>query len=336
MDTYDDSDEDEFIADPQFDENGKALSNILKNLEKKGLEVKECTCQGERVQFYKGKDLEKYLKENMKEICEDLNKELNVSINPEKKSAIQQVYSIFYKSGIMHKGIREEGDKKKKIRKLLPYEVLCEVYGCNCAKDHNKEELDHKPKLDENEMIKFDPSYYYIFTIERSKRTIYVYLALVIIAIFLYVLMPIWPYKMKVAVWWISYVLLLVSLGLLIVRLIIYLFFFIFGFDVWLFPDLNDEKKGFFESFYRIFSFEKRNEKWYTILIRVIIATVTAYVSYAVYKNPNLINEAKKIIYEALRDCYIFGEDKFVNSWNTTAISVKNKPRSIQEIDDLI
>ena len=35
--------------------------------------------------------------------------------------------------------------------------------------------------------------------------------------------------------------------------------------------DLNDEKKGFFESFYRVFSCEKRNEKWYTILIRICI-----------------------------------------------------------------
>ncbi len=109
--------------------------------------------------------------------------------------------------------------------------------------------------------------------------------------------MPIWPYKMKIAVWWISYILLLITGGLLIIRFIVYLFFYIFGVDVWIFPDLNDEKLGFFDSFKRVISWEKRNEKWYTILIRIAIALFTGWIAFCVYKNPKLIDDAKKLIY---------------------------------------
>ena len=55
-----------------------------------------------------------------------------------------------------------------------------------------------------------------------------------------------------------------------------------------------------------------------------------------IYKNPKIIQDVKVFFKEAIIDCYIFGKDKFVNSWNTTAVSVKYKPKSIKEIDDII
>ena len=70
--------------------------------------------------------------------------------------------------------------------------------------------------------------------------------------------------------------------------------------------------------------------------IRIAIAVTTGYIAFSIYRNPGLIDDGKKIIYEALKDFYDFGEDKIVNSFNTTAVSLKYKTKSYKEIDDLI
>ena len=111
--------------------------------------------------------------------------------------------------------------------------------------------------------------------------------------------------------------------------------FFIIGYDAWLFPDLNDPKLGVLDSFKRVFTIEKRNEQWYTILIRVIISIVTGYIAFCFYRRPALFEDIKKLVYDALKDFYFYGEDKLVKG-NTTAVSVKYRTRTIQEIDDII
>ena len=315
------------------------LSNIIKFLEKKGMEIKECAYVQSRTEFIKGKILNDFIKENIEEVCKQINKAMNTKINPENPDkAILEIYEQLRSSNIIKKACREEGDKKKNIKRLLPYEEMVLINKCNCGKDHDKEELDHPQKLDLKELFKFDPSYYYVLNIYRSKSMIYIYLALIIFFILMYALMPVWPYCVKVGVWWVSFVLLCVILGIYAVRLIIYVFCFTFGYDVWVFPDIDDNKLGFFESFYRVISVEKRNEEWYTIVIRVFLAILTSYIGFKIYKNPSIVDEAKKLVVDAIRDIYAFGEDKIVNAYNTTAIQLKNKQKvkSLQEIDDLI
>ena len=181
----------------------------------------------------------------------------------------------------------------------------------------------------------FEPSFYYILNINRSKSKIYFYLFLIIFAVLLYVLMPIWPYKMKLAVWWTSYILLLIIIGIYIVRFAVYVFCYIFGYDVWLLPDLDEPKLGFIDSFKRVISVESRKDKWYFIVIRIILAIISGYIGYCVYKNPKLIDDAEQFIVDAIRDIYHYGEDKFVNN-NATAIRLKNKKKyiSLEDLDN--
>lgn len=115
-----------------------------------------------------------------------------------------------------------------------------------------------------------------------------------------------------------------------------YLFFYIFWYDIWLLPDIQDNKLGFFESFYRVITVEKRNESWITIIIRITIAVTTGYIEFSIYRNPRLIDEAKKILSKHLRTFMISERIKRVNSFNTTAVSLKYKTKSYKEIDDLI
>ena len=313
------------------------LSEIIKFLESKGLEIKECIYLTTRTEFVKGKDLKEKLSENLKEVCNKINNSLKMNISPEKPDiAIEEIYKLCKTVDLISKACREDGDKKKHVKKLLPYEQLVLINKCNCGKNHEElDSVDHPQRLDLSELYSFDPSFFYVLNINRSKSKIYFYLFLIIFAILLYVLMPVWPYKMKVAVWWISYVLLLAIIGLYIVRLIIYVFFYIFGFDVWLFPDMDDPKLGVIDSFKRVMSFESRKDKWYFIVIRLILAIISGYVGFCVYKNPKLIDDAQSFVVNIVKDLYHYGEDKFVNN-NSTAVKLKNKKKyiSLEDLDN--
>ena len=313
------------------------LSNVIKFLESKGLEIKECIYYKSRSEYVKGKLLEEKIKENLEEVCKQINKIMKTKISHKKPDeAIQEIYKQFKSVELISKACREDGDKKKNVKRLLPYEELVLLNKCNCGKDHDElENVDHPKKLDLNELYSFDPTFFYILNVNRGKSKIYFYLFLIIIGILLYALMPVWPYKMKVAVWWISYVLLILILSIYVIRLVVYIFCYTFGYDVWILPDMDDPKLGFFESFKRVISAEKRNDKWYFILIRVILAIISGYIGFCVYKNPKLIDDYKKLIFDAIRDLYHYGEDRFVNN-NSTSVRLKNKKKyiSLEDLDN--
>ena len=69
------------------------------------------------------------------------------------------------------------------------------------------------------------------------------------------------------------------------------------------------------------------------IVLRIILASITGYIAFCIYKNPKLIDDAQKLVVDAIRDLYHYGEDKFVNN-NSTAVRLKNKNKYIS-LDDL-
>ena len=313
------------------------LSNVIKFLESKGLEIKECVYNKSRSEFVKGKLFEEKIKENLEEVCKQVNKIMKTEISPTKPDkAIQEIYKQFKSVNLISKACREDGDKKKNVKRLLPYEQLALLFKCNCGKDHEElENPDHQKKLDVDKLFSFEPSFFYVLNVNRGKSKIYFYLILIIIAILMYALMPVWPYQLRVALYWISYVLLCIMIGIYVVKVIVYVFFYTFGYDVLIFPDMDDPKLGFIDSFKRVISVEKRKDKWYFLVLRVILAIITGYIAFCVYKNPKLIDQTQKIIVDAIRDVYHYGEDRFVNN-NSTAISLKNKKKyiSLEDLDN--
>lgn len=313
------------------------LSNVIKFLESKGLEIKECVYNKSRSEFVKGKLFEDKIKENLEEVCKQVNKIMKTEISPTKPDkAIQEIYKQFKSVNLISKACREDGDKKKNVKRLLPYEQLALLFKCNCGKDHDElENPDHQKKLDVDKLFSFEPSFFYVLNVNRGKSKIYFYLILIIIAILMYALMPVWPYQLRVALYWISYVLSCIMIGIYVVKVIVYVFFYTFGYDVLIFPDMDDPKLGFIDSFKRVISVEKRKDKWYFLVLRLILAIITGYIAFCVYRNPKLIDQTQKIIVDAIRDVYHYGEDRFVNN-NSTAISLKNKKKyiSLEDLDN--
>ena len=64
---------------------------------------------------------------------------------------------------------------------------------------------------------------------------------------------PLWPYELKYGAWLVSFSLLVFLLSVIILRLIIYVIFAIFGLSFWVFPNLFGDK-GPIDSFKPLYS----------------------------------------------------------------------------------
>jgi translocation protein SEC62 len=65
-------------------------------------------------------------------------------------------------------------------------------------------------------------------------------MGLIILAIFLLFLYPIWPFSMKFFIFKLSLYLLIAMIGLSVIRLVLYIVLRVFGTSFWIFPNLND------------------------------------------------------------------------------------------------
>ena len=124
--------------------------------------------------------------------------------------------------------------------------------------------------------------------------------------------------------------------GLSTIRYIIFILGYIIGFFFWIFPNLDNPKLGIIDSFKPLLSCKKRSDKWYYIILRVILSIITGYIAFCVYNNPKLIDNAKTIVVDAIRDLYHYGEDQFFNN-NSTALSLKSKKKymPLEELDQI-
>jgi len=68
---------------------------------------------------------------------------------------------------------------------------------------------------------------------------------------------PIWPYFLRVFVWYLSVTFILFVFGLTALRGFMFLCVWIVGWEFWFLPNLFDESLGFFESFVPVYSIEK-------------------------------------------------------------------------------
>merc|ERR1712232_676283 len=78
----------------------------------------------------------------------------------------------------------------------------------------------------------------------------------------------VWPMWAKISSWYLIVIVLFLYLGLLIVRIVIFVFFWIVGFDFWIFPNINDEYCGFLDSFKPLYSWDKRKDDMLMLFVR--------------------------------------------------------------------
>lgn len=112
---------------------------------------------------------------------------------------------------------------------------------------------------------------------------------LVIVLALLLVLFPIWPFTVKYALWWISLVLLVVLVGIIVVRLLLYLLCIIFNYHIWIFPNLFFSS-GFLDSFIPVIEISKGDRSWFNIFLRLFGLSAFILLSLHVYMNPTFFD----------------------------------------------
>jgi hypothetical protein len=145
---------------------------------------------------------------------------------------------MLHSQGLCFKAIKKSDDKKKYPKKLYRFEETSDIEGDDISEG---EEENVKTKNATRKFKELDTSGYYILLLAEPKSQIYFYLIAIVIAIFAYCLLPVWPLQFKILIWWVSYILLIMMLSLIFVRYSLHLFMLIFGKEFWLFPDLFND-----------------------------------------------------------------------------------------------
>ncbi|KAF4713021.1 Translocation protein S62 [Perkinsus olseni] len=140
----------------------------------------------------------------------------------------------------------------------------------------------------------------------------YVLLAVVVTAVLLMCLFPVWPMWAKLAVWYLTVAFSTFMTVLLVIRMICYVALWAFGADFWIFPNLLDEDLGVIESFQPLYSFAYRSDDWLMIVCRVLSVGVIAIAIHQLSQTHSLsdIGEFAKVQF---LDIVEWGENKLQN-----------------------
>jgi hypothetical protein len=116
---------------------------------------------------------------------------------------------------------------------------------------------------------------FYSFNIKKKEKGILYVLGLASLVV-LVILYPMWPYVIKLGVFYILYSLLMILLAINVLRAALWLVFWIFGFRFLLFPRLYDDDAGIIGSFIPFTLFEKiQFSGMGFVLLRIMVAILT-------------------------------------------------------------
>ena len=154
--------------------------------------------------------------------------------------------------------------------------------------------------------------------------------AMVVIICIALCLFPLWPRFAKAGLWYLSVTFLLFLTGFIIIRLILWLIFWLCGYEAWILPNVFDDDLPVNESFTPLFSFEKGGDGEGTARIVVILfigvcgyLVATAPTSFDTY-----VSESKKFTF----DLY---EGKFLSDRSQQAKDNIDKPK-FDTLEDIL
>jgi translocation protein SEC62 len=90
---------------------------------------------------------------------------------------------------------------------------------------------------------------FYMFNLERSYKKLAILLIAVIVIVIAFMLFSIWPLWLKIGIWYVSFYLLVVMVGFILFRALVWFIFFLFGADFWIFPNFFNDTVDFLDSF---------------------------------------------------------------------------------------
>mmetsp|Transcript_90822 Transcript_90822/g.256526 ORF Transcript_90822/g.256526 Transcript_90822/m.256526 type:complete len:338 (+) Transcript_90822:83-1096(+) len=123
---------------------------------------------------------------------------------------------------------------------------------------HRSEKIpDKKGYLKISQKNVFEEKGYYTWMYAGNMMWSNILTGLVIAVVIGFTLLPIWPDVAKKVLWYCSVTFLIFTLSFCLIRFVLFLVLWLFGYEFWIFPRLFDESLSFQDSFKPIYSFEK-------------------------------------------------------------------------------
>ncbi|ORM42183.1 Translocation protein SEC62 [Babesia sp. Xinjiang] len=286
------------MADKNDDVLKKETVALMEALLNGGIKVKSAAEVGKRaVEYTRGDEIAKWILNNKDSVCKLCPRLLaDLDINYDEDEDIMRVCNVLIEAGFMYRA------------QYQPFEGTIEKTSTGSFRRPT-----WPKRLIKTQKQRFDPVGFYIISYEGNQRWNYFMLTAMILGIFSICMFQAWPLALKLAVWYISVVLLAVLVGdysiivnvlqfaLILLRLVLFVCFWFCGYDFWLFPNLFDEDLGVVDSFKPLHSLEYRNDTTYMLCCRVLCSILLAA----------SVNELRKT--HDLRDVGDFARQSFMD-----------------------
>uniref|UniRef100_A0A7S3MZY8 Translocation protein SEC62 n=1 Tax=Strombidium inclinatum TaxID=197538 RepID=A0A7S3MZY8_9SPIT len=189
----------------------------------------------------------------------------------------------------------------------------------------------------------------YLIRVRENKQTQYIYLGLMVVVILALMCFRLWPIWLKKGIWYISFYLLVFLIATAILRLVLWIFLYHFGLEVWLFPnyfiDSNDPR----DSFLPVWSYEVREDSsdFKAIIFRLISGALICYMGYQFTQDEKNMEDLRDLASHGLTDLFEYGQEFMVggnalgdnsqaaNETKTESFTEKYKKELRKDIDDL-
>ena len=267
----------------------------------------------QRVRYIKGKDLKQFFNDNFTDIKDEIKNITKTDIGKEpNKDSLQKFYEINQKRNIFHYLQRIPGDKAKYPKQLLPL----------------------KKGDDKNLEFNFTETGFYSLNIkvEKSKMN-NIYLFLLIVFILFIVMFPIWPLNMKIGVLYFLMSIIIFLIVFLILTILIALVGMLFGYDIYIMPNIDNPKLSWKDRFIKPFYIiEGREDPCWVKAVRIFLIISIVNMGIIAYIYPEIPKESFNMLINGLNNIYKYVRKKIEDfHYQRNDVKVRNK----QYLDDL-
>ena len=288
------------------------LSSFLdKHISNGQLTIKYATLYDlQRIKYVKGKDLKQFFNDNFTDIKDEIKNITKTDIGKEpNKDSLQKFYELNQKRNIFHYLQRIPGDKAKYPKQLLPL----------------------KKGDDKNLEFNFTETGFYSLNIkvEKSKMN-NIYLILLIVSILFIVMFPIWPLNMKIGVLYFLMSIIIFLIVFLVLTIIIAIVGMLFGYDIYIMPNIDNPKLGWKDRFINPFYIiEGREDPCWVKTVRIFLIISIVNIGIIAYMYPSIPRESFNMIINGMNNIYKYARKKIED------IHYHRNDVKVQDMDDL-
>lgn len=153
---------------------------------------------------------------------------------------------------------------------------------------------------------------FYSWNVPKPRGKLALFLAIGILIAIAFMCFSLWPLWLKIGIWYFSFYTLIILVGFILLRLVLWLFLFHFGFDFWLFPNFFVDSAEIMDSFKPFISFERRADDMKMVLLRVASAVALVFFVVQLAKEPENLEGLTSFTNDSMNDLFNWGNDRFV------------------------